>query len=57
MFEKHCQICGIEVKKETTLKRFGKFFCSDEHVEKYTQMKAEREERESKEPTRGGGCC
>ena len=57
MFEKHCQICGIDVKKEIALKRFGKYFCSVDHGETYTQMVNERE-KEQRENNRGsGGCC
>ncbi len=54
MFEKHCQICGMDVKKETVIKRFGKYFCNDQHAEQFVQMKKEEEARE---PRRGGGCC
>ena len=57
MFEKHCQICGMEVKKETAPKRFGKYFCSDDHAQKFAQQEMERREREEKEPRSGGGCC
>ena len=61
MFEKHCQICGIDVKKETALKRFGKFFCNDVHAQEYLKKKEEyekgMEEEERKHPRRRGGCC
>ena len=61
MFEKHCQICGIDVKKETAVKRFGKFFCNDVHAREYLTKKEEYEKRmdaeERKHPRRHGGCC
>ena len=57
MFEKHCQICGIEVKKETALKRFGKYFCNDKHAEEFVQQERERQEREAREPRRSSGSC
>ncbi|MEX0764440.1 MAG: hypothetical protein WEC35_07955 [Nitrosopumilaceae archaeon] len=61
MFEKHCQICGIDVKKETSVKRFGKFFCNDIHAQEYLKKKEEYEKRmeeeERKHPRRRGGCC
>jgi len=61
MFEKHCLICGMDVKKETAVKRFGKYFCNDEHAQQYTSKRAEEEQRMSEEerrnPRRGGGCC
>jgi len=61
MFEKHCQICGIDVKKETAIKRFGKFFCNDGHAQEYLKKKEEcekrMEEEEKKHPRRRGGCC
>lgn len=57
MFEKHCQICGIDVKKEVSPKRFGKYFCSEEHAEKYVKLRMEQEEREAREPRRRSGGC
>ena len=51
-FSKHCPICGMDVKKETSIKIFGKQFCSNNCVEKYLQRKAE----EKLQPRRGG-CC
>lgn len=58
---KHCPVCGIDVKKETSIKRFGKYLCSDDHAQKYAEKRMEEEKRmgqerrESRE--RGGGCC
>lgn len=55
MFEKHCPICGMNVKKEIGVKRFGKYFCSVEHGEKYAQIVNQREQREDNRGS--GGCC
>lgn len=35
----YCEVCGIDVKADSTLKRFGKFFCSDEHMQQYVRAK------------------
>ncbi len=37
--ESYCGVCGIDVKHDTDLKRFGKFFCSKEHMEAYVKAK------------------
>ena len=34
-----CEVCGIDVKADINLKRFGKFFCSDEHMQQYVRVK------------------
>jgi len=61
MFEKHCQTCGIEVDKKTAPKRFGRYFCSEDHSQQYLKKKEEYEKRmeeeERKHPRRRGGCC
>ena len=68
--ESYCDVCGIRVKQdtETELKRFGKFFCSNEHMEMYIKAK-QRElglgEQQQKHHERGrerrrwfgGACC
>ncbi len=51
---KHCPVCGMDVKKEMGLKRFGKYFCSDEHAQKYASVQMTREKEDE---DRGGGCC
>jgi hypothetical protein len=52
--KKHCPVCGIDVNKQTSPERFGKYFCSDAHVQQYTQIQMERK----KESNSGGcGCC
>ncbi len=61
MFEKHCQICGVNVPKDSKIKRFGKFFCSDDHAQQYLQRRDEEMKRlaeeEKRHPRRRGGCC
>lgn len=37
--EAYCGVCGIDVKADTELKRFGKYFCSSEHIEQYVRAK------------------
>ncbi len=60
MFEKHCLVCGIDVK-ETAVKRFGKYFCNEEHAQQYVTRKQEeemqREEYRRQNPRRFGGSC
>jgi hypothetical protein len=34
----------MDVDKNTAIKRFGKYFCSDEHASQYAEMKIPREE-------------
>jgi hypothetical protein len=60
MFEKHRQICGVDVKKETAIKRFGKYFCIDGHANQFVAKIAEEEKRQEeyrKSHPRRGGCC
>ena len=51
----------MDVKKETAIKRFGEYLCSDEHATKYVERRMEEEKRMSEERRnsrdRGGGCC
>lgn len=59
MFEKHCQMCGIEVKKETAIKRFGKYLCSEQHAEEFA-VRVREQQRQDEERRRNnprGGCC
>jgi hypothetical protein len=35
----YCEVCGIDVQADTNLKRFGKFFCSTDHIEQYVRAK------------------
>ncbi len=57
MFEKHCPVCGMDVKKEIGVKRFGKYFCSVDHGEKYAQIVNEREKEQREGNRNSGGCC
>jgi uncharacterized protein len=54
LFQKHCEKCGKDVDKNTAPKRFGKYFCCEEHANAYEKDK-EEEEQESK--PKSGGCC
>ncbi|MEX0656377.1 MAG: hypothetical protein WD154_02380 [Nitrosopumilaceae archaeon] len=59
-FSKHCKTCGIDIKKESAEKRFGKYFCSSEHAEQYVVKRNEQEklrEEERRNRPRRGGCC
>jgi hypothetical protein len=63
LLQKYCPVCGMDVDKNTAIKRFGKYFCSDEHVSEYAQMKMERETDRGSGMARGGdaarlySCC
>ena len=35
----YCEVCGIDVEANTESKRFGKWFCSSEHMEQYVKAK------------------
>ena len=35
----YCEVCGIDVKQNEDLKRFGKHFCSEEHMEQYVKAR------------------
>lgn len=34
-----CEICGIDVSSNTNLKRFGKLFCSEGHMDEYVKAR------------------
>jgi len=55
LFTKYCEVCGVELSKGQDLVRFGKHFCSEEHVKKYI---SEMEQRRLATPLEedGGGC-
>jgi uncharacterized protein len=59
MFEKHCLICGTEVDKKTAPKRFGKYFCNEEHANQFVAKKIdeEKQQEEYRSHPRRGGCC
>ncbi len=55
LLQKHCPVCWMDVDKTTAIKRFGKYFCAEEHASQYAEvkMKGDMEKRDSG----GGGCC
>lgn len=64
--EQYCELCGIDVRQDTELKRFGKFFCSNEHIEEFVKAKQRElglEEQQGNYKGRrklssfDGGCC
>jgi len=57
LFGKYCPICGMKVQKNESLSRFGQYFCSQEHMNKYVeQVQKQRLESPSEQHSRGG-CC
>lgn len=54
LLQKHCPVCGMDVDENNGIKRFGKYFCSEEHASEYAEVKMAREREDSR---RGGGCC
>lgn len=53
LFKKHCSICGQDIEKGKEIKRFGKYLCSEEHAEEYSNKIAKKESKAAG----GGGCC
>jgi len=48
----------MDVDKNTAAKRFGKYFCSEEHASQYAKMQVTREaEDDRRRSSGGGGCC
>ncbi len=57
--KKYCYTCGMEVNGNQH-QRFGKYFCSEEHAQQYTeQMQKARQEQlaEAQQGKSRGGCC
>lgn len=59
-----CPICGIDVEKESAIKRFGKYFCSEEHALQYIERRTREDQQDrinrQRREERGvgrGGCC
>lgn len=64
-----CEVCGIDVSSNTNLKRFGKLFCSEGHMDQYVKSRQKRlgyqeEYEEQGEKKKGDGwrrflrgCC
>jgi anaerobic ribonucleoside-triphosphate reductase len=40
--QSYCEVCGIDVDPQTNLRRFGKPFCSDEHLDQYVKSRQRR---------------
>ena len=38
----YCEVCGIDVDATTNLKRFGKLFCSEDHMNQYVLARQKR---------------
>lgn len=55
--KKHCPVCGIDVEKGNGIKRFGKYFCSEQYARQYSERKMINEEEEGGGRGGGGGCC
>lgn len=55
LLQKHCPVCGMDVDKNTAIKRFGKYFCAEEHASQYAEMKMKRDME--RRDMGGGGCC
>ena len=37
-----CEVCGIDVSSNSNLKRFGKLFCSEGHMDQYVKSRQRR---------------
>jgi len=33
----YCEVCGMDVEADTDFKKFGKVFCSQEHMDQYVK--------------------
>lgn len=40
-FKKTCQVCGVELSKESGVRDSGKNFCSEEHAKQYKKISIE----------------
>lgn len=65
---RYCELCGVDVQPNVNLKRFGKLFCSEDHMNQYVKARQKRlglgeegaEEVERKEESRrssSSSCC
>lgn len=60
LFSKHCPVCGVDVDKKISIKRYGKYFCSKDHLQDFVKIREEKEKEyrnEYRHGSRGGGCC
>lgn len=39
---RYCEVCGVDVEQNVNLKRFGKLFCSEEHMNQYVKARQRR---------------
>lgn len=37
-----CEVCGVDVSPNTDLKKFGKLFCSEDHMNQYMKARQKR---------------
>ena len=43
--QKYCPVCRVDVNKSTDMKRFGKYFCSEDHAQQYAKTEDDKERR------------
>jgi hypothetical protein len=43
LLQKHCPVCGLDIDKNTSIRRFGKYFCAEDHASQYAEMKMKRD--------------
>lgn len=68
--QSYCEVCGIDLDPTSSaiLKRFGKYFCSEEHMNQFVNARVksigiensnDRRGTDGQEPRkrRSGGCC
>ena len=59
----YCELCGIDVGPNVNLKRFGKLFCSEDHMNQYVKARqnklglGEEVERKEEPRRRSNSCC
>jgi len=46
----------MDVDKNTAIRRFGKYFCAEEHASQYAEMRTKRD-MERRDSSGRGGCC
>ncbi|MEM2905777.1 MAG: hypothetical protein QW057_05080 [Candidatus Bathyarchaeia archaeon] len=54
--KKHCEVCGVELHN-VVYKRFGKCFCSEEHMDEYVEEIRQARVQTTHEGHQSGGCC
>lgn len=38
----YCEVCGLDINSNTNLERFGKLFCSEDHMNQYVKTRQRR---------------